>query len=849
MKANLFLLGLAVVFQAAIGCPQSLQAQSAVASDPIDLALPQEYRIAGLSVLGAEFTDVQAVKLFTGLQVGEEVRIPGDRIARAIRNLWDQRLFDDVSIEIAERRDQDVYLVVRVREIPRLSNYGFDGIKRSEQETLRDKLDIVRGQVVNDHLRATARRILLDHYRDKGYFDADIQITVRPDSILQNAASVHITVDKGDKIKIGELAIFGNAEVKEKVLLRKMRNTKERALWRLFKPSKFLESEFLDDLDAIVQHYNTEGFRNARIVKDSLYRTAEGELGIAVRIDEGHRFYFREISFTGNTKYRTSQLDSILGIQRGDIYNVAELEQRLFMNPKGMDLSALYSDDGYLTFRAMPVEVRAEGDSIDLEIRLMEGKQFRIGQVTIRGNSKTNDHVVLREVRTQPGELFSRTDVIRTQRELSQLNYFNPEAFQINPVQNPEDGTVDIEYVVEEKPTDQIELQGGWGGGRIVGSLGVTFNNFALSKVLERDTWRPVPMGNGQRISLRAQSNGLYFQSYNVSFTEPWLGGKKPNALTVGMWRSIQSNGLPKNVDGAPNPARQTLMISGISASLGQRWKQPDDWFVMSLGLAYQRFDFDDYNSGLFSFTDGRSNNIALTFNLSRNSVSDPIFPVWGSEIRFTVKATPPYSAFQQGRDWADASDQEKFKFVEYHKWKFAANWYTPLTTSGGENPRSLVLHTYFGAGLIGLYNAQIGLSPFERFYLGGVFLSGYVLDGREIISLRGYDNLSLTSPDQNTGAPAITKYGFELRYPLSTNPSATIYTMAFMEAGRTWENPERFNPFDAYRSAGVGMRIFLPMFGLLGLDYGWRLDDVPTAPGMAQGQFHFSMGMNIGDL
>ena len=840
MKANFTFSTIAVLSLLTLG---SIQAQT------LDLAIPQDYRIAGLTVMGAEYTDVQAIKLFTGLKVGEEIRIPGDRIARAIHNLWDQRLFDDVSVEVAERREQDVYLVVRVLEIPRLSHYGFDGVKRSEQETLRDKLDIVRGQVVNNHLRATTRRILLDHYYEKGYFDAEIAIKVIPDSILDNAASVHIDIHKGEKIKIGELSIIGAVELKEKVLLRKMKNTKEQTFLRIFKPSKYLASDFQDDLDAVIAHYNTEGFRNARIAGDSLYRTPEGELGIAVTVNEGHRFYFREISFTGNTKYRTTQLDSILGIKRGDIYNVAELEQRIFMNPKGMDLSALYSDDGYLTFRAMPVEIRAEGDSIDLEIRLMEGKQFRIGQVTIRGNTKTNDHVALREVRTQPGELFSRTDVIRTQRELSQLNYFNPEAFQINPVQNPEEGTVDIEYVVEEKPTDQIELQGGWGGGRIVGSLGVTFNNFALKKVFERDTWRPVPMGDGQRISIRAQSNGLYFQSYNLSFTEPWLGGKKPNALTVGMWRSIQSNGLPKKIEGEPNPDRQTLMISGVSASLGQRWKRPDDWFVMSLGLAYQRFDFDDYNSGLFSFTDGRSNNIALTFNLSRNSVSDPIFPVWGSEIRFSVKATPPYSAFQPDRDWSGATDQEKFRFVEYHKWKFAANWYTPLTTSGGENPRSLVLHTYFGAGLIGLYNAQLGLSPFERFYLGGVFLSGYVLDGREIISLRGYDNLSLTDPDQNTGAPAITKYGFELRYPLSTNPSATIYTMAFMEAGRTWENAERFNPFDAYRSAGVGMRIFLPMFGLLGLDYGWRLDDVPSAPSMSQGQFHFSMGMNIGDL
>lgn len=818
-------------------------------SDALDLAVPSDYRIAGITVLGAEYTDVQAVKLFSGLQVGDEVIIPGERLAAAVKNLWDQRLFSDVSIELAERRDGDVYLVIRVEEMPRLTRYGFTGVKRGEQETLRGKLDLVRGQIVNENLKVTARRILEDHYREKGYFDATVSITSAPDSVLENAAGVNIDIDKGEKIKIGTIQVMGSSALDETSIKRRMKNTKERAWWRIFKSSKFIEEEFNADLEGVTAYYREKGYRNARVSGDSLFRTPEGELGIAVKVDEGGKFHFREITFTGNTKYSTAQLDSLLGFKRGDLYDVAELEKRLFMNPKGIDLSALYSDDGYLTFQAIPVEIRAENDSIDLEIRLVEGKQFRIGRVDVRGNTKTSDHVIRREIRTMPGDLFSRTDVIRTQRELSQLNYFNPEAFGINPVQDPEKGTVNIEYVVEEKPTDQIELQGGWGGGRIVGSLGVTFNNFAVGKAFKKGAWRPVPMGDGQRVSVRAQSNGLFFQSYNVSFTEPWLGGKKPNALTVAAWRSIQSNGQPKNIEGAPNPLRQTLMITGVSASIGQRWKQPDDWFSVNAGLSYQRFDFDQYNSGLFSFTDGRSNNIALNLIMSRNSVSDPIFPVWGSEVRLSVKATPPYSLFSPDKDWSGLSEQERFRFVEYHKWKFVANWYTPLTTGGGENPKSLVLRTYFGGGLIGQYNRQIGLSPFERFYLGGVFLSGYVLDGREIISLRGYDNLSLTAPDQNTGAGAIVKYGTELRYPLSTNPSATIYTMAFLEAGNTWATGDGFDPFDVYRSGGIGMRIFLPMFGLLGLDYGWRFDDVPMAPSMARGQFHFSMGMNIGDL
>lgn len=842
------LLPFTLLLAAGLSFSEGLLAQPGTGS--IDLAVPSDYRIAGLTVLGAEYTDVQAVKLFSGLQVGDEITIPGDRMSDAVRNLWDQRLFSDVSIELGERRDQDVYLVIRVEEMPRLTRYGFTGVKRGEQETLRGKLDLVRGQIVNENLKVTTRRILEDHYREKGFFDAKVNITSTPDSVLENAAGVNIDIDKGEKIKIGVIRVEGSDALAEKALKRRMKNTKERAWWRIFKPSKYLEEEFNADLEAIVAYYREKGYRNARIGGDSLFRTPEGELGIGVKVDEGGQFHFREITFTGNTKYSTGQLDSLLGFKRGDLYDVAELEKRLFMNPKGIDLSSLYSDDGYLTFQAIPVEVRAENDSIDLEIRMVEGKQFRISRVEVRGNTKTSDHVIRREIRTMPGDLFSRTDVMRTQRELSQLNYFNPEAFGINPVQHPEDGTVDIEYVVEEKPTDQIELQGGWGGGRIVGSLGVTFNNFAAGKAFKKGAWRPVPMGDGQRVSIRAQSNGLFFQSYNLSFTEPWLGGKKPNALTIAAWRSIQSNGQPrKNSEGEPNALRQTLMITGVSASIGQRWKQPDDWFTVNAGLSYQHFNFDQYNSGLFSFTDGQSNNIALNLIVSRNSVSDPIFPVWGSELRLSLKATPPYSLFQPDKNWSGLSDQERFRFVEYHKWKFVANWYTPLTTGGGENPKSIVLRTYFGGGMIGQYNRQIGLSPFERFYLGGVFLSGYVLDGREIISMRGYDNLSLTAPDQNTGAGAIVKYGAELRYPLSTNPSATIYTLAFLEAGNTWETGDGFDPFDVYRSGGIGMKLFLPMFGLLGLDYGWRFDDVMSAPSMAKGQFHFSLGMNIGDL
>ena len=820
---------------------------------PINMSLNSTYRVAGLTVLGAEYTDVQAVKLFSALQVGTEIEIPGDAIRRAIEGLWEQDLFADIQIEVAEVRGRDAYLVIRVQELPRLTRYSIAGVGRSEQETVKGKIDLLTGRIVNENVLAVATKRIREHYVEKGFLDVAIAMEQTPDTLFENGTKLRIHIDKGDKVKVDQIRFHGVSAMDEEVLSRKLKDTKERRWWRFYKPSKYLENSFQTDLNNVVNHYHSQGYRNARIVGDSLSRNEEGEVILDVYVEEGQPFYFGDVTFTGNTKYRTSQLDSLLDIQRGEVFSLERLETRVFMDPKGLDLSSLYQDDGYLTFQAIPIEKRVTGDTIDIEIRMMEGQQFRIGRIKVQGNTKTNDHVIYRDIRTRPGDLFSRTDIIRTQRELSQLGYFNPEAFGVNPIQHPEDGTVDIEYTVEEKPSDQIELSGGWGGGRVVGTLGISFTNFAASKMFKRGTWRPIPTGDGQRLSLRAQSNGLFFQSYNFSFTEPWLGGKKPNSLSFSVWRSIQSNGQPKMIDGEVNEARQSLVITGAQLGLGQRWKKPDDWFVFQTALSYQHFNLNEFGS-FFSFTNGRANNLALTAVVGRNSVSDPIFPVWGSNIQVSVKATPPYSAFRPdgfyvNDDGSPVDDQTRYRWVEYHKWKVKAEWYTPLTQSAGENPKSLVLRTSAGIGLIGQYNRVTGLSPFERFYLGGVFLSGFVLDGREIINLRGYDDLSLTAPDRNTGAPVIAKYGAELRYPLSTNPSATIYTLAFLEAGNTWEDPRAFNPFQVQRSAGVGLRIFLPMFGLLGLDYGWRLDDVPSIPNMARGQFHFSIGMNMGEL
>jgi len=520
------------------------------------------------------------------------------------------------------------------------------------------------------------------------------------------------------------------------------------------------------------------------------------------------------------------------------------------MNPNGRDLSSLYMDDGYLSFSPDAVELLVEGDSIDLDIRIREGKQYRIRNVIIKGNTKTNEHVVRREIRTKPGELFDRSLVIRTQRELSTLGYFNPETLGVNPIQDPRTGTVDLEYTVEEKPSDRLELSGGWGAGRLVLSLGLSFTNFSLRNTFNKNAWTPLPAGDGQTLSLRAQTNGSFFQSYSMSFVEPWLGGRKPNALSFSAYYSVQTNGANRYVNTSTgrieNPLRQSLNIFGTTLGLGKRLTWPDDYFILRQTIGFQNYDLNNYSSGavVFSYTNGTSNVLSYQFQLSRNSVDQPFFARSGSDVSFSVKATPPYSLMQPDRDWKNLEPADRYKWVEFHKWKFTTVWYNKITNS--KSGHNLVLMTRAGFGFLGRYNNDVGNSPFERFYLGGAALTGFQLDGREVVGLRGYDDFSLAP---NTGNFIVSKYTAELRFPVSLNPSATIYTLAFAQAGNTWSNFDQFDPFKLYRSAGIGLRLFLPMFGPMGLDYGWRLDDVPGLPRMAKSQFHFTIGIDLGEL
>jgi len=861
-----------------------LQGQTIIGNQ-VDYAAPLNYRIAGISVVGAQYTDVQAIKLFSGLQEGDDIAIPGDAITDAIRKLWKQKLFTDIGIYAAEFRGNDVFLVISLKESARMTKYVINGVKKSEADNLREKLDLRTMTISTDNVKNNAIKSIRDYYIEKGFYSAEVSISERPDPTLQNGVILEFDVRKGNRIKIEQIVVEGAgiAEEKRDILFikgkkmrpvmstsavkRAMKETKERDWSRIFKASKFLEEKYEEDKQNIIAKYNKKGFRNAKIVYDSVYTINSERVGIYMKIEEGNRFYFRNINFVGNTKYTAGRLDSVLNIRRGDIYNVELLESRLNFNPQGVDLSSLYTDDGYLAFYAFPVETLVEPDSIDIEVRMNEGKQFRIGRIGVSGNTKTNDHVIFREIRTRPGELFNRSDIIRTQRELASLGYFNQEAFDVRTNPRPDVGLVDLEYVLEEKPNDQIQLSGGWGGGRVVGSLQLSFTNFSMRNFFKKESWSPLPTGDGQRLALSASSNGTFFQAYNISFTEPWLGGKKPTSLSVSSSISRQTNGqfkklrqsdldsnpfLRENYEvGDDNPNLQELKVIGGAINIGTRLQRPDDYFVLYTGISYQKFILNNYRAFFGDFSNGIANNLAYNFTLSRSSTSEPIYPTYGSTITLTTKLTPPYKFLAEsigGKtfDYVNMTQDERFKLVEYYKMKLTAHWYTALNK---HKERKFVLHTNVGLGFIGSYNKELGLTPFERFYLGGVYLSGFLLDGREIVNLRGYDDLTLTSPNQNTGAPVIAKYSAELRYPLSTNPSATIFMMAFAEAGNTWSDLRLFNPYQLYRSAGTGLRIFLPMFGLLGFDYGWRLDDLPAYPNMTRGQFHFSIGMNMGEL
>lgn len=828
-----------------------------ISADPLDWSKPKEYTIAGIEVECSEYTDKNIIRLLSGINYGDKVQIPGDKISEALKNLWKQSLFEDVKIYLVKTIGNDAFLKISVVEKPRLSKFSFRGkVKKNDADEIRGKIRLVREKVVTDYTLGYIKNIVRDFYVNKGFYHAKVDITTEAEKGAKMPhVIVYINVTKGKKVRIKNLNIDGNTVVKDWKLRNKMKDSKPFRLYTFWNSGKYLEENLEKDLPAVIEKYNSKGYRDARISKDTVYFVKKNRVNIDITIDEGHKYYFGNIKWFGNAKYRSGQLDTILNIKKGEVFDQSLLDQKLFMNPNGYDISSLYMDDGYLFFNVQPQEVNIHNDTIDLEIHMYEGKQATINKVTVMGNTKTNDHVIYREIRTRPGQLFRRSDIIRTQRELSQLGYFDPEKLGVTPTPNPADGTVDIEYKVEEKPSDQVELSGGWGGGRVVGTLGLSFNNFSMRNLFRPSAWSPLPTGDGQKFSIRAQTNGVYYQSYNLSFTEPWLGGKKPNSLSISAFYSLfNSTGQKKYIKDSEgnkviNPNRSTMTIIGGSVGFGKRLKKPDDFFSIYTEMSYNYYELQNYP--YFILANGYANDFNGKISISRNSIDAPIFPKNGSNFSLLGQFTPPYSLFN-GKDYSTLPISEKYKFIEYQKYKFTAEWYTQLTNKKageGKEARNLVLRTKIGYGILGTYNKAVGVSPFERYYMGGSGLSGYQnFVAREIIALRGYSDNSLSS---TSGDPLCARYTMELRYPISLNPQATIFILGFAEAGNTWAKYKDFNPFQVKRSAGFGLRVFLPMFGLLGLDYGWGFDNIPGNPGSGngKGQFHFTLGAQLGEL
>ncbi|MGV3539526.1 MAG: outer membrane protein assembly factor BamA [Rufibacter sp.] len=809
---------------------------SSSAAASIDYTNPRKYEIGGITISGEKFLDPNTLIALTGLKVGDEIEVPGDAIGRAIQKLWDQGILGGVDVRATKIEGNTIYLDFFLTERPRLSRFEFSGISKSNSEDIQEKISLNKGRVVTDALLNSTKSAVQKFYHEKGFLNAQVVIKQIPDTIIANSVALEIKVDKGEKVRIGEIEIEGNQAFNDRKLKRQFKKTKEKDFYKIFTSSKFQKAEFEEDKKLLIDFYNKEGYRDAAIVSDSIYKISDDRIGIKLVVEEGNKYYYRNISWRGNYLYDDAALARVLGLEKGDVYNKEELDKRLNYDPtRGTDITSLYMDDGYLFFQIEPVEVAVEGDSIDIEMRINEGSQAKVNAITVQGNTKTSDHVVLRELRTLPGQNFSRAALIRSQREIASLGYFDPEKIGMNPIPNQENGTVDIQYTVEERPNDQITLSGGWGGGLgAVGTVGLVLNNFSLRKAGNFKEWRPVPTGDGQRLALNVQANGKRYQSYSLSFTEPWLGGRRPNAFTVSLSKSIQRFSQPDEF-GQYQDAH--IDITGASVSLGRRLRWPDDYFTLSNSLSYFRYNMSNGSSIFQGYAEADNitdaNNISFITSFSRNSIDQPTYPRMGSSIGLTMTLTPPYSLFKDNTN--------SYQWIEFHKWMFDASWFHSLSGDG-----KLVLNTRAHFGFIGSYSSKGNIGPFERFKLGGSGLGGGgFIVATDYIGLRGYEDESIT-PIGSPGGVAFNKYVAELRYPVSLNPAATVFVLGFAEAGNNFGSYREYDPFKLYRSVGIGARVFMAAFGLLGFDYGWGLDTVPGRPGVNGGQFHFIIGQQI---
>lgn len=829
---------------------------TAIAQD-IEFNNGKKYVLGDITVTGNTTFSPQTVVTYSGLRKGEEITIPGETISNALKKLWKSNLFSSIDIYLVKTEGDTAYLEIVLVDLPELNEVTIKGVKKSKTETLIKDNKLTKGVKVTQNLLATTQNYLTNKYRKEGFYNTKVTINTTEvvDSIQKSRVNMIINIDKENKVKVKKIAFNGNDKISDKKLRKAMKNTKQKNPIRLLKRSKYIKDDYKEDLVSIIDKYKENGYRDARIISDSIITNNDNTISININLEEGEKYTFGKITFVGNSVYTDQQLNSVLRIKEGETYNGVELKKRIAddSKPDADDLTNLYQNSGYLFSSINPVEVSADGNVIDMEIRISEGKPAYFNNVTVVGNDKTNDHVIYRELRTRPGQLYSKLDVIRTIRELGQLGFFDAQLLTPNfKNPNPNDGTLDMEYSVVERGASQIELQGGYGGGGFIGTLGLSFNNFAIKDIFKKEAYKPVPSGDGQSLALRLQASRFY-QTYSFSFTEPWLGGKRPVQLSTSLSHTKQFlyNPITRDADKS-----KRFNITGISVGLAKRLSVPDDYFTLSQAVSFQHYNLKNYNTGLFTFGNGYSNNLSYTIGLSRNNTfTDPIYPMGGSNFSVSAKLSLPYSllnsidykALNEERDALDPTDtddfkrmgeidQERYKWLEFYKVKFKADWYTRIVDK-------LVIKSGLEFGFLGAYNNDRGVIPFERFFVGGDGLGNYSLDGRESIALRGYPNQSLSSQD---GGTIYNKFSLELRYPITLGQSAKIYALGFIEGGASFDNFRDYNPFTINRSAGLGLRIFMPAFGLLGIDFGHGFDALPGQTVKNGWETHFIIGQQF---
>ncbi|MAW16787.1 MAG: outer membrane protein assembly factor BamA [Flavobacteriaceae bacterium] len=810
------------------------------------------YELGEINVTGVKSFSPQTVVAYTGLKKGQRIQIPGEEISTTINKLWKLELFSDIEFFITNINGDVADLELYIQELPTLSDYTIKGLKKGKVETIVKDTDIKKGKKLSKNFLSTTKNYIINKYKKEGFLNTKVTIDTKADTTDVNSQKMLVSIDKDERVKVRSISFEGNKVYRSRKLRKQIKNTRVEFPGRFWKRSKYIEADFEEDIKKLLDFYKEKGYRDSRIISDSII-IDNNKIDVVIKVQEGNKYYFGDVNFIGNSVYSDAQLRRVLGIKSGDTYNGVLLRKRIAdqTKPDGDDLTNLYQNNGYLFSSINPVEVSATNDTINFEIRINEGKPAYFNRISVRGNDRTNDHVIYREIRTRPGELYSKDKVVRSVRELGQLGFFDPE--QISPDfkdVDPNAGTVDIEYGLVEKGASQIELQGGYGGGGVIGTLGLSFNNFSMRNIFNNKEYKPVPMGDGQQLALRLQAS-RFFETYSFSFSEPWLGGEQPVRFSTSISQTTQYR---YNFMTGLADKSQYFKIRGINFGLAKRLQVPDDYFTLSQTIGYQYFDLNNYYTGLFTFGDGVSNNLFYAIALSRNNTfTNPIFPVGGSSFTIGAKLTFPYSlvnnidygnlknlaAYQNANGTPDQAkiDQERFKWLEYYKLNFEGTWYTRIIDK-------LILRTHAEFGFLGAYNPDRGNIPFERYFLGGDGLQQYAMDGRETIALRGYENQSLSSRD---GSTVYNKFSLELRYPISLKPSASIYALSFLEAGNGYNNFREFNPFNSKRSAGFGVRIFMPAFGLLGIDFGYGFDsEVPNDLNPNGWETHFIIGQQF---